>query len=147
MAAAASIGLANLLVAVPSLQLAMKAVGSLYLLWLAWRIGTSGPPRLKTEHAKPTSFLAGIGLLWVNPKGWAMTSGAALSFAALAQEPSQLALLLGSIFAAAAILSLSLWCLAGQLLTRLLRADWHWRATNILLSLLLALSIIPTWLP
>jgi threonine/homoserine/homoserine lactone efflux protein len=147
MAAAASIGLASLLLAMPSLQWAMKAVGSLYLLWLAWRIGTSGPPRLKTELAKPTSFLAGIWLLWVNPKGWAMTSGAALSFAALAQEPSQLALLLGSIFATAAILSLSLWCLAGQLLARLLRADWHWRVTNILLAVLLALSIIPMWLP
>jgi threonine/homoserine/homoserine lactone efflux protein len=147
MAAAASIGLASLLLAVPSLQLAMKAIGSLYLLWLAWRIGTSGPPRLKADLAKPTSFLAGIWLLWVNPKGWAMTSGAALSFAALAQEPSSLAVLLGTIFGVAGILSLSLWCLAGQLLARLLRTDRHWRLTNILLAVLLALSVIPMWLP
>ena len=147
MAGAAAIGLASLLLAVPSLQLAMRAAGSLYLLWLAWRIGMSGPPRLKTELARPTGFFAGIWLLWVNPKGWAMTSGAALSFAALAKGPSELALLLSTTFGAAAIVSLSLWCLAGQLLARLLTADWHWRLTNILLGLLLALSIVPMWLP
>ena len=38
MAAAAAIGLASLLLALPSLQFAMKTAGTLYLLWLAWRI-------------------------------------------------------------------------------------------------------------
>jgi threonine/homoserine/homoserine lactone efflux protein len=147
MAAAAAIGLASLLLAVPALQFAMKALGSLYLLWLAWRIGTSGSPRLKTDLARPTSFVGGIWLLWVNPKGWAMTSGAALSFAAIASSPGELALLLGSAFGVTAILSLSLWCIAGQFLARLLTADWQWRLINLLLAALLALSIVPMWLP
>ncbi|WP_438816507.1 LysE family translocator [Taklimakanibacter deserti] len=147
MAAAAAIGLASLLIAVPSLQLAMKTIGTLYLLWLAWRIAMSGPPRLAEEMARPTRFITGIWLLWVNPKGWAMTSAAALSFAALANNPSALALLLGVAFGAAAILSLSLWCVAGQLLARFLTADWQWRLTNMLLGAFLALSIIPMWLP
>jgi threonine/homoserine/homoserine lactone efflux protein len=146
MAAAAAIGLASLLLALPALQLAMKAVGSLYLLWLAWRIGVSGPPRLGKDMAQPTRFITGIWLLWSNPKGWAMTSGAALSFTALAKGPSELALLLGAVFGTAAIISLSLWCIAGQLLARLLKADWHWRFANSLLAALLALSIVPTWL-
>jgi threonine/homoserine/homoserine lactone efflux protein len=147
MAAAAAIGLASLLIAVPSLQLAMKTIGTLYLLWLAWRIAMSGPPRLAEEMARPTRFITGIWLLWVNPKGWAMTSAAALSFAALANDPGALALLLGVAFGAAAIVSLSLWCVAGQVLARFLTADWQWRLTNILLGAFLALSIIPMWLP
>lgn len=147
MAGAAAIGLASLLLAVPALQLAMKALGTLYLLWLAWRIGLSGPPKLDKDMARPTSFITGIWLLWVNPKGWAMTSGAALSFAALARSPEHLAFLLGMVFGAAALVSLSLWCIAGQFLARLLTADWHWRVTNVLLGLLLLLSIIPMWLP
>ncbi len=80
MAAAAAAGLAGVLLALPSLQLALKALGSLYLLWLAWQIAIRGPPHLQSSHLKPSSFVAGIWMLWHNPKGWAMTIGAAASF-------------------------------------------------------------------
>jgi len=146
MAAAAAAGLAGLLLTAPSLQIAMKAVGSVYLLWLAWKIGRSGPPHLRPGLVRPTSFGGGVWLLWHNPKGWAMTLGAAASFAALASGPLQLALLLGLTFGTAAAASLSTWCMAGQLLARLLRADWQWRALNAALGALLVASIIPMWL-
>jgi threonine/homoserine/homoserine lactone efflux protein len=146
MAASAAAGLGSVLLALPSLQLAMKAIGSLYLVWLAWKIGRSGPPHLQANLAKPTSFLGGVWLLWYNPKGWAMTLGAAASFAALAGSPLQLGALLGCAFGVAAILSLSLWCAAGLLLARLLRTDTQWRALNVALGFLLVISIGPMWL-
>jgi threonine/homoserine/homoserine lactone efflux protein len=146
MAASAAAGLGSVLLALPSLQLAMKAIGSLYLLWLAWKIGRSGPPHLQANLAKPTSFLGGVGLLWHNPKGWAMTLGAAASFAALAGNPFQLGALLGCAFGIAAILSLSLWCAAGLLLARLLETEMQWRVLNVLLGVLLVISIVPMWL-
>jgi threonine/homoserine/homoserine lactone efflux protein len=146
MAAAASAGLAGLLLAVPSLQLAMKAIGSVYLIWLAWKIGRSGPPHLRANLARPTSFVGGAWMLWHNPKGWAMTLGAAASFAALASGPFQLAILLGLTFGAAAAASLSVWCMAGLLFARLLRTDRQWRTLNAVLGVLLAASIIPMWL-
>src|SRR5947208_2423308 len=138
MAAAAALGLGGMLLALPTLQLALKAIGTLYLLWLAWRIGRSGSPQLDKNLARPQSFIGGIWLLWYNPKGWAMTSGAAVSFAALAASPAELAVLLGTVFGVAAIVSLSLWCTAGQVLARRLTADWQWRALNMLLAFLLA---------
>lgn len=144
-AAAGAAGLAGLLAAVPSLQLAMKIAGSLYLVWLALKISRSGPPNLEVAMARPNSFLGGAGLQWMNPKGWAMGLGAAASFAALANGPLQLALLLGAVFGLAAALSLSLWCVAGTLLARLLRTERQWRVLNIALGLLLAASIIPMW--
>lgn len=144
-AAAGAAGLAGLLAAVPSLQLAMKIAGSLYLVWLALKIGRSGPPNLDVAMARPNSFLGGAGLQWMNPKGWAMGLGAAASFAALADGPLQLALLLGAVFGLAAAVSLSLWCVAGTLLARLLRTERQWRVLNIALGLLLAASIIPMW--
>lgn len=147
MAAAAAIGLAGMLLALPSLQFALKTIGTLYLLWLAWRIGRSGAPHMQKDLAGPTSFVGGMWLLWYNPKGWAMTSGAAVSFAALAGSPAELAVLLGTVFGLTAIVSLSLWCVAGQLLARLLTADWQWRLLNMLLALLLMASILPMWLP
>ncbi|RWH69718.1 LysE family translocator [Mesorhizobium sp.] len=146
-AAAGAAGLAGLLAAVPSLQLAMKIAGSLYLIWLAIKIGRSGPPNLDISMARPNSFFGGAGIQWMNPKGWAMGLGAAASFAALADGPLQLALLLGTVFGLAATFSLSLWCAAGTLLARLLKTERQWRALNIVLGLLLAASILQMWRP
>ncbi|MBN8951998.1 MULTISPECIES: LysE family translocator [unclassified Rhizobium] len=145
MACAAAAGLGGLLMALPMLQIAMKTLGSLYLIWLAVRIGRSGEPREAGQMARPTGFLAGVWMLWHNPKGWAMTMGAAASFAALANSPLTLAILLGLTFCVMAALSLTLWCALGQLFARLLRAPWQWRALNIVLACLLLLSIIPMW--
>ena len=146
LAAAAAAGLAGLLLAAPSLQTAMRVAGSAYLLWLGWKIGRSGPPNMNANMGVPTSFLGGAGLLWLNPKGWAMAFGAAASFATLADGPLQLAVLLGSAFGLAAAVSLSLWCMAGLLLARLLRTERQWRALNAVLGLLLVVSIVPMWL-
>ena len=145
MACAAAVGLGGVLTALPMLQIAMKALGSLYLIWLAVRIGGSGQPREAGQMARPTGFLAGVWMLWHNPKGWAMTMGAAASFAALANNPLTLAMLLGMTFCVMAALSLTLWCALGQLFARLLNAPWQWRALNIFLACLLVLSIIPMW--
>lgn len=79
MAAAAALGLAGVLIAMPSLQIVLKAGGSAYLLWLAWKVGRAGPPSLDTALARPTGFANGVWLLWLNPKAWAMTLGAAAS--------------------------------------------------------------------
>ncbi len=75
-----------------------------------------------------------------------MTLGAAASFAALASGPIRLAALLGMTFRVAAVASLAVWCMAGQLLARLLRTDGQWRALNAALGLLLIASIVPMWL-
>ncbi len=89
--------------------------------------------------------MSGILLLWLNPKSWAMTVGAAASFALLASSPSRLALLLGTAFGVAACVSLALWCALGMLLARLFRTPLHWRILNLVMGVLLASSIIPTW--
>lgn len=145
MAGLAAFGLAGLLLAAPSLALLMKAAGSAYLLWLAWQTARRGPPHLDGK-AKPNGFLMGVWMLWHNPKGWAMTVGAAASFAAIADGPSRLGFILATAFGLGAILSLSLWCGAGLLLARLMQSDAQWRVLNGVLGGLLALSVVPIWL-
>jgi threonine/homoserine/homoserine lactone efflux protein len=146
LAAAAAAGLASLLLAAPSLQLIMKLAGTAYLLWLASKIGRSGPPSLDRNLARPTSFVGGACLLLLNPKGWTMALGAAASFALLASNPLHLAVLLGSVLGLASALSLSLWCATGLMLARLLRSERQWCVLNATLGILLALSILPMWL-
>jgi len=146
LAGASAAGLAGVLLAAPSLQIAMKAIGSVYLLWLAWNVGRSGPPNLRSGKAIPSTLTGGACLLWLNPKGWAMALGAAASFATLADGPLKLAMLLGSAFGIAACVSLSSWCVAGALFARLLKTPAQWRLLNGVLGVLLAASIIPMWL-
>lgn len=146
MAAAAAAGLAGAMLAVPSLQWLMKVAGTLYLLWLAWKIGRARAPGRATAAATPATFIGGVWMLWHNPKGWAMTIGAAASFGAAAAGPLHLAALLAAAFGMAAVLSLLLWCLAGQVLARLLRSERQWRVLNAVLAVLLAASIVPMWL-
>lgn len=139
-------GLGAIILSHPELKLAMKLVGSAYLLWLAWTIANLGAPSDKTgSAASPMGFIRGLLLLWLNPKAWTMAVSAAAAYASLSNNPIHLGLLLAAVFACAAITSLSLWCLGGQWLSRTLSTERQWRAVNIVLALLLAASIIPMW--
>lgn len=145
LAAVAALGLGGLLLALPSLQTAVKALGTAYLLWLAWRIARSGPPGADNGPARPVTLVNGLLLLWLNPKSWAMTVGAAASFALLASSPNRLAILFATAFGVAACASLALWCALGVLLARLFRTAHHWRMLNLAMGVLLAASLIPSW--
>jgi threonine/homoserine/homoserine lactone efflux protein len=141
MAATAAGGLAAALLALPSLQILMKVAGTLYLLWLAWKIGGAGAPRAIASTARPATFIGGVWMLWHNPKGWAMTTGAAASFGANDAGAAVLAVAFG----VAAVMSLVLWCVAGEMLGRRLRGDRQWRVLNGVLAMLLVASIVPMW--
>ncbi len=148
LAAAAASGLAALLHTLPVLELALKSLGTAYLLWLAVKIGAARAPNgAAGGSSRPIGFAGGVALLLLNPKGWAMTLGAAASFSALSPSVIGLAMIMAGGFALAAMASLSLWCAGGSLLASALRSDFHWRVANILLGSLLALSILPSWLP
>jgi threonine/homoserine/homoserine lactone efflux protein len=146
MAALAAAGLATVLNNHPTMKMGMKAAGSAYLIWLAWKTALTGKPNLERKALAPTGFLTAMALLWLNPKGWAMTLSAAASFEAIARGPGDLALLLGSTFAIFAAVSLTAWCAAGLLLARTLRTASQWRTVNVVLALMLAGSIVPIWL-
>ncbi|MEV7045571.1 LysE family transporter [Amycolatopsis sp. NPDC051061] len=146
MAAASAAGLGGLLRAVPLLQLALKVLGTVYLLWLAVRTARSGSPRTSERGGQPIGFWGGVVLLLYNPKAWAMTAAAAASFASLVAGPGSLAALFGTVFAIAASVSLLVWCLLGVVLGRLLTTPLQWRVLNVILALLLVASVVPIWL-
>lgn len=146
MAIAAAFGLGGLILAVPELQLAMKLLGSLYLFWLAMQIALRGQPGKAAVTQKPSRFIAGVALLWQNPKAWAMTLSAAASFASITHSAESLAVLLGFVFAVLSMASLALWCVAGVVLAGVLKTERQWRLLNGFLGALLIASIVPLWL-
>lgn len=145
MAAAAAFGLANVLLISPLLPLALKTAGTLYLLWLAWKVARAPAPSEGVTAARPIGYFAGLGMLWYNPKAWAMSGGAAAAYANLASSPSRLAVVMGLSFGLAACASLALWCVAGRELARRVRRPAHWRIVNGALGALIVASTLPMW--
>ena len=145
LAVAAALGLAGVLFRVPHLELVVRVLGTVYLLWLAWTTARSGAPG-STTLAEPRRFRTGVLLLWLNPKAWAITLSAAGTFAAQVDGPVRLAVLLGGAFAVCATVSQLLWGGLGRTVARLLTRPWHWRALNITLAVLVVASVVPIWL-
>lgn len=146
MAAAAALGLANALLLNPLLPLALKITGTVYLLWLAWRVAVAPAPSVEIKALRPMGYLAGLWMLWHNPKGWAMTAAAAAAYTNLAGGPTQLAAVMALCFGLTALASLSIWCFAGRELARRINAPGYWRILNGLLGALIVISIAPMWL-
>lgn len=143
---AAALGLGSVTRAAPQLELWLRIVGSAYLLWLAWTIGRQGAPGSGSNGpTTPIGFVAGLLLLWANPKGWTMAIATAGTYARLADNPLTLAAILGAVFGLSASLSLSIWCSGGVWLARVIRSVRGWRVLNVTLALLLAASIVLMW--
>ncbi len=56
----------------PIMELVLKIIGGVYLLYLAWKIANSGSIQTGENVGKPMTFLAASLFQWVNPKAWVM---------------------------------------------------------------------------
>lgn len=63
-------GIGALVVAVPSLRLAIKALGIGYLLWLAWKLSSSATLGRADGKSLSVGFGQGVMLQFVNIKAW-----------------------------------------------------------------------------
>lgn len=136
-------GLGSLLTTLPWLYTALKIAGGLYLLYLAWRIATSGPIDAATDSgAKPLTFLEAAAFQWVNPKGWVMAVTAMATYTAPSNYwPTML--IVAATFGAVNVPSVSAWAGLGVVLRRWLSDSGRLRVFNIVMAGLLVLSLWP----
>jgi threonine/homoserine/homoserine lactone efflux protein len=138
---AVPLGLGSLVLGHPLAMAALRWGGAAYLLWLAWRIATSGRGA-SPAGADPVGFAGAALFQWVNPKSWLVSLGAAGTFlgaergSALVQSAA-----LGGLFALAAFPSCFLWLAFGAALQRALADERRRRAFNVAAGALLALSV------
>ena len=143
---ASAIGLGSIISAIPQFELWLRILGSGYLLWLAILIARqSAPNEAARLDENPLGYLAGLLLLWANPKAWTMAASAAGSFNQITDSPVSLGISLGAIFWLAAAISLSVWCTGGMWLSTTIQTDVGWRILHIILASLLILSIAMLW--
>jgi threonine/homoserine/homoserine lactone efflux protein len=143
MTAVVGLGLGAAFVHVTWLYTLMKIMGTLYLLWLAWRIATA-EPRLDDGDARsrPLTFLEAAAFQWVNPKGWVMAIGAISAYAGIASFPGNVALITG-FWLVVGMPTCGIWVLFGAGLKRILDTPSRIRAFNIAMGVALVASLWP----
>jgi threonine/homoserine/homoserine lactone efflux protein len=137
-------GVGVVLLAVPGIDLALKAVGSTYLLYLAARIlGSRGAG--ETVAARPLGLLGGAAFQFANPKGWLFALAAAGTFLPPGLTPLAGALAVAATCAVVILGTAAVWAAGGAVLHRL--TDGHaQRVVNVALALVLAASVAFIWI-
>jgi threonine/homoserine/homoserine lactone efflux protein len=146
---AATLGLGGFIKAYPTSLAILKWGGSLFLLWLAWKVasapvtGSSGGATPRTE---PVGFRDALVFQWANPKSWVVSVSAAAAYAG-SGEFGILArsLMLGGIFAVAAAPSCAVWLAFGASMQRWLTNERRSRAFNVGMGMALVGSVWFVW--
>ena len=82
-------GLGALVLAVPLLSWAVKAVGVAYLLWLAWKLSQARQLSEASAAALSVGFWQGVALQFVNIKAWMLALAIVSGWIAGHAEPTQ----------------------------------------------------------
>ncbi len=136
-------GLSQLLLRFPAIYTGLQIAGTLYLLYLAWKIARAGAPDTQSNtSSKPFSFLQAAAFQWVNPKAWVMALGAITTFVPQQDFLSNM-LWVTALFALINGPTCSLWVVAGSLLRRTLQNPRTLRLFNGSMAILLVLSLYP----
>jgi threonine/homoserine/homoserine lactone efflux protein len=149
------LGIGSLLIAValglgaafrtqPWLNLAMRAVALLFLLYLSWKIATSGPLK-KGANVDRLGFLSGVGFQWVNPKAWA-ASMTLVSTYLPSDAPVRDILFMGLIFCVIGLIAQPIWIGFGTALGRVLSHPRYALTFNVGMGMLLLASTLPSLL-
>ncbi|CQI88782.1 ABC transporter [Yersinia rohdei] len=140
-------GVGSLILVYPSIHFILKVLGSLYLLWLAWKVATSAYEKLETNLVppKPLRLYQGWLLQFLNPKAWLMGLGSVASFSlAGAQYNHSIVMISFGMFMVNLVAGI-IWLGFGTLIGRLLSSRRAWFTFNISMGLLTAACVLLIW--
>lgn len=146
MLALCAAGVGSLVMAVPSIQLVLKVIGSTYLLYLAWQLRTMAFKPADNANAKPMSFLAAAAFQAANPKAWVMAITGASAFLPHAQSVWIAIALFCLVFCAVNLPCIGVWTGTGAVLRRYLDQPVWRRLFCIVMVLLTVYSAAAIWL-
>jgi threonine/homoserine/homoserine lactone efflux protein len=137
-------GIGVLLEAVPAAELALKVVGSVYLLYVAYLVlGSGGVGR--TDVSNPFSLWQAISFQCVNPKAWIFAIAAVGTFLPPALPWLVGVVLLTGILMVVVIGSSTIWAAGGAGLGRMVDDERVRRVLSITLASLLVASVVLIW--
>ena len=138
-------GMGAVLRAVPAAELALKAVGSAYLLYVALMVLRGGGIG-RAEVTHPMTVWQAVAFQCVNPKAWIFAIAAVGTFLPAAPPWALAVTLLTSILMVVVVGSSSIWAAGGAALGRVVENDRARRAVSVVLAALLVASVVLIWI-
>ena len=136
------IGLMQVFDAYPISHQILKFCSICYLLYLAYRIATAAAPEESgKDGARPFTFMQAALFQWVNPKAWTMALTAISVYSPT--RSIETVLIIGLVFGAINLPSVSLWTVMGQRLKTVLTNTYRLRVFNGTMAILLVASLYP----
>jgi threonine/homoserine/homoserine lactone efflux protein len=144
-AAASAAGVGALIETFPQIELALKIIGSIYLLYLSYQVAGIGSVR-QAEAERPLSLPQAMAFQFVNPKAWFFALTAVSSF-----RPPEFSVLLGSALVVLTMIVVilpgsTLWAAGGTLINRFISNERTRRVFSIVLALMLVGTVVFIWL-
>ncbi len=128
------LGFFQFIKAYPSFLTYLAVAGSLYIIYMGYKIATAKPD-IEVKKEDVPKFYQGFLLQWINPKAWiACVSGVSIFSSADSYEPF---LIFSGIYFIVCYLSLAFWALLGDKVSLLLNSHTRLRLFNITMGLLL----------
>jgi threonine/homoserine/homoserine lactone efflux protein len=140
---AIGLGLHQMFLYFPQFQCILSLIGSAYIIWLAWKIASSGPLAMSLDEKPAMGFLQGAVFQWVNPKAWMMSISTIASYFAVSHQFNEIgyaALILMLI----SIPCVGIWAIAGKFLRQLLMHPPFALIFNLSMAIALLIAVLPT---
>jgi threonine/homoserine/homoserine lactone efflux protein len=138
-------GIGAFLEAVPGAALALRVAGSVYLLYVAWRVAGSGAIG-RAEVAHPLGVWQAAVFQWLNPKAWVFAIAVVGTF--LPEDlprPVGIALLTGVVIVVV-VISFTIWAAGGAALDRFVDDERRRRLVSLVLAALIVASVLFLWI-
>jgi threonine/homoserine/homoserine lactone efflux protein len=138
-----ALGLGALFESVPVLRTILKVAGSIYLVYLAFRIAfAGGGQKGAVSRKEPLTFLQGAAFQYLNPKAYVMAITAMSVYPLAGSEYLASAALIVAVFVAVTPISISLWAGFGTLIGTLMTSPQSARVVRLSLGALTLGSVV-----
>ena len=137
------LGLEEIFQLYPIVQVMLKYIGSLYLLYLAWVVLNASKLQNNDGKRKPFNFFQALIFQYVNPKGWVMAITIVTAFTNFIPDKSYMFHLswVVAINVLVSFITATIWTIGGIIIAKFLSNDSARLYFNRIMSFLLVLSI------
>ncbi len=139
------LGVAGLVQMVPGLHVALRYLGAVYLLYLAWCIATAGQSERSSKRAEPIGFFRAALLQGLNPKGWVFALGAIAAYTTVGGNVIWQTAVIAAVNATACLASVAIWGGFGTIIGHYLRNKTAKTVFNWIMAGLLVISLVPVF--
>jgi threonine/homoserine/homoserine lactone efflux protein len=139
-------GVGAVVVRYPAIGFGLKAIGTAYLLYLAWTMRNALEPSSTGSNARPMRFAEAVAFQFVNPKAWVMGITAVSVFVPDI-EPRWLAVaLMCVVFSVVNVPCVGTWAVLGATLKGWLADARRRKACGAVIAALTVYAVVAMWI-